>query len=83
MASVHQAALDAQLALERVHASLEDAMSHSGKIAWHPPEALASSAQTMTIAAGPGATIMDARATAADLSAYRDPVQRMTQGPGL
>ncbi|WP_454857652.1 hypothetical protein [Promicromonospora soli] len=83
VAAVHQAALDAQLALERVHSSLDDAMSHSARIAWHPPESLAFTAETATIAAEPGATAAEVRDMATDLSDHGTLARRSAQGPGL
>lgn len=81
--AVHQAVLDARLALERVHSSLDNAMSHSAKIAWHPPESLAFSAETATIAAGPGATAANVRDEAAGLSNQRSLARRSAQRLGL
>jgi hypothetical protein len=77
--AVHQAALDAQLALERAHTSLDNAMSHSGKIAWHPPEPLAFSAETATIAAGPGASVAEIQDRSRDLTAPA-PIRRSAAG---
>lgn len=51
---VHQAVLDAQLALERAHFSLDIAMSSSGKVAWYPPRTVEFSAGNMSTAVGQG-----------------------------
>jgi hypothetical protein len=83
VAAVHQAVLDAQLALERAHTSLDDAMNHSGKIAWHPPEALALPAETATIAVDRGAAIADTQDRVHDLATPNSITQRTPGGPDL
>jgi hypothetical protein len=49
--AVHAQVHDALLHLEHVHTSVETAMIHSGKIAWHPPETLRIPASTAQVAA--------------------------------